>query len=236
MNIAGEANPGSRAASVLAVLGGTFDPIHYGHLRLAADVRNALGTREVCLIPAGRPPHRIAPAASAEHRLAMTKLGCAEFPGLAVDAREVRREGPSYTVLTLESLHGEAPRRPIALIVGGDAFAGLDQWRRWEQLFTLAHLLVIERPGKPLEPGALPAALKTQWERRLTTDIRRLDRSLAGAILRVPVTPQPISASAIRASLARGAAGRDAVRGLLPSAVLEYIDRNQLYRSAPDAT
>ena len=236
MHNVSEANPRSRAANVLAILGGTFDPIHYGHLRLAADVRRALGLDEVRLIPAGRPPHRAAPAASAEHRLAMTQLGCVEFPGLAVDGREIHREGPSYTVLTLESLHDEAPRRPLALIVGGDAFAGLDQWWRWVQLFTLAHLLVIERPGKPLEPQALPTALKTQWERRLTTDSRRLDRSLAGAILRVPVTPQPISASAIRAALARGAAGRESIRGLLPAGVLEYIDRNQLYRSAPDAT
>src|SRR6266702_521094 len=93
----------------LGILGGTFDPIHYGHLRLAADVKQALELAEVRLITSGDPPHRAAPVASAEHRLAMTELGCGEFPGLVADAREVRRAGPSYTVLTLQELHDEDP-------------------------------------------------------------------------------------------------------------------------------
>lgn len=226
----------SRSGGVLAVLGGTFDPIHYGHLRLGADVKAALGLDEVRLIPAGTPPHRAAPIASANHRLAMTELGCAEFSGLVADAREIHRAGPSYTVLTLESLHEEKPRRPLALLIGADAFAGLAQWWRWEQLFTLAHLLVVERPGIAFNPESLTVALKTQWERRLTTETARLERSLAGSILRVPVTPHAISASAIRAALARGPSGQDQVRGLLPAAVLAYIERNQLYRSLADAT
>jgi nicotinate-nucleotide adenylyltransferase len=226
----------SRASPIIAILGGTFDPIHYGHLRLGADVKSAVGLDEVRLVPAGDPPHRAPPVASAEHRLAMTELGCAEFPGLIADAREVHRPGPSYTVLTLESLREEQRGRPLALVIGADAFAGLEQWRRWQQLFTLAHFLVVERPGTAFDPAALPATLRTQWERRLTTDAMRLERSLAGAILRVDVTPQPISASSIRAALARGPAGRNTVRGLLPASVLAYIDRNQLYRSDQDAT
>ena len=226
----------SRASPIIAILGGTFDPIHYGHLRLGADVKSAVGLDEVRLVPAGDPPHRAPPVASAEHRLAMTELGCAEFPGLVADASEVHRPGPSYTVLTLESMRGEQRGRPLALVIGADAFAGLEQWRRWQQLFTLAHFLVVERPGTAFDPAALPATLRTQWERRLTTDAMRLERSLAGAILRVDVTPQPISASSIRAALARGAAGRNTVRGLLPASVLAYIDRNQLYRSDQDAT
>jgi nicotinate-nucleotide adenylyltransferase len=226
----------SRASPIIAILGGTFDPIHYGHLRLGTDVKSAVGLDEVRLVPAGDPPHRAPPVASAEHRLAMTELGCAEFPGLIADAREVHRPGPSYTVLTLESLREEQRGRPLALVIGADAFAGLEQWRRWQQLFTLAHFLVVERPGTAFDPAALPATLRTQWERRLTTDAMRLERSLAGAILRVDVTPQPISASSIRAALARGPAGRNTVRGLLPASVLAYIDRNQLYRSDQDAT
>ena len=225
-----------RASPIIAILGGTFDPIHYGHLRLGADVKSAVGLDEVRLVPAGEPPHRAPPVASAEHRLAMTELGCAEFPGLIADAREVHRPGPSYTVLTLESLREEQRGRPLALVIGADAFAGLEQWRRWQQLFTLAHFLVVERPGTAFDPAALPATLRTQWERRLTTDAMRLERSLAGAILRVDVTPQSISASSIRAALARGPAGRNTVRGLLPASVLAYIDRNQLYRSDQDAT
>ena len=114
-------------------------------------------------------------------------------------------------------------------------FAGLAGWHRWEQLFTLAHLVVVERPGAPSLPEAAPPALQEQWLRRLTTDPSRLFRQLAGAIVRQSVTPQPISATEIRAALGRGASARAELRGLLPPAVLAYIDRNQLYRSPTDA-
>ena len=220
----------------LGIIGGTFDPIHYGHLRLGADVKAALGLSEVRLIPAGIPPHRAPPIASGDHRLAMTELGCAEFPGLVADGREVRRPGASYTVPTLQEIHAEDVTRPLALIIGSDAFAGLAGWHRWEQLFTLAHLVVVERPGAPSWLDAAPPALQEQWNRRLSTDPSRLSRQLAGTIVRQSVTPQPISATAIRAALARGAIGRAEVRGLLPASVLAYIDRNQLYRSPPDAS
>ncbi|MDQ6917026.1 MAG: nicotinate-nucleotide adenylyltransferase [Pseudomonadota bacterium] len=219
----------------LGVVGGTFDPIHYGHLRLAAEVAAALELAEVRLIPAGIPPHRPPPVASGADRLAMAELGCAEFPRLVADGREVGRAGPSYTVVTLQSLHDEDVTRPLALIIGSDAFAGLTTWHRWEQIFTLAHLVVVERPGAPALPDAAPAPLQEQWHRRMATDPSRISRQLAGAIVRQSVTPQPISATQIRAALAEGAAGRAQVRGLLPSAVLAYIDRNQLYRSIPDA-
>jgi nicotinate-nucleotide adenylyltransferase len=220
----------SRSMRVLALLGGTFDPIHYGHLRMAAEVKASLSLPEVRLIPAGSPPHRIAPVASAKQRLAMTALGCAEFAGLVADGCEVEREGPSYTVQTLEALHAEQPALPLALLIGADSFAGLTQWWRWERLFTLAHFVVVERPGATPAEVALPPALEVHWQRRLTTDPARLERTLAGSIVRVQITPQPISASAIRAALARGAQGRAEVGGLLPSAVLDYIDRNHLYR------
>jgi nicotinate-nucleotide adenylyltransferase len=224
----------NRVLRVRALLGGTFDPIHYGHLRLAADVKAALALSVVHFVPAGNPPHRTPPVASAAHRFAMTALGCAEFPGLLADAREVRRPGPSYTVTTLEELHAEQPQLPLALLVGIDAFRGFMSWWHWERLFTLAHLVVVERPGTATAPGDLPVPLQTHWQRRLTTDPSRLERTLAGSIVRVPITPQPISATEIRAALALGAAARERVRGLLPASVLDYIDRNRLYL-APDA-
>jgi nicotinate-nucleotide adenylyltransferase len=229
---AGNATPMS---GPIGILGGTFDPIHYGHLRLAAEVRAALRMGEVHLIPAGSPPHRPPPVAAAEARLAMTVLGCAEFPGLDADGREIRRQGPSYTVQTLQELHDDYPARPLALIIGSDAFAGIAAWHRWEQLFTLAHFIVVDRPGRPFSLDALGPPLKIQWERRLTTDPMRLSRQLAGAIIRQAVTPQPISATALRAELAGGPKERARARGLLPAAVLAYIERNQLYRSVPDA-
>lgn len=219
----------------IGILGGTFDPIHYGHLRLAAEVADALELANVHLIPARAPLLRVPPVASAADRLAMTVLGCGGFPGLIADDREIRRDGPSYTVTTLEDLHSEDVTRPLVLIIGSDAFSGLTRWHRWEQLFTLAHFAVVERPGTPLSIDALEPALQAQWERRFTTDPMRLSRQLAGAIVRQTVTPQPISATAIRAALARGAAGRAQIRGLLPASVVAYIVRNQLYGPAPDA-
>src|ERR1700694_551427 len=189
------------------ICGGTFDPIHYGHLRLAAEVKLALGLSQVLLIPAGVPPHRPVPVASGADRLAMAELGCAEFAGLVADGREIRRPGPSYTVTTLQAPHAEDVTRPLALIIGSDAFAGLVSWHRWEQLFTLAHLVIVERPGAPTLPEAAPPALQEQWLRRLTTDPSRLFRQLAGAIVRQSVTPQPISATEIRAARRLGVAG-----------------------------
>src|SRR5436190_14511736 len=147
----------------LGIIGGTFDPVHYGHLRVGAEVKAALGLAEVRLIPAGVPPHRPARVASGGHRLAMADLGCAEFPGIVADGREILRPGPSYTVTTLQALHAEDVTRPLALIIGSDAFAGLASWHRWEQLFTLAHLVVVERPGVPAWPGAAAPALQEQW-------------------------------------------------------------------------
>ena len=221
--------------ATIGILGGTFDPIHYGHLRLAADVRRALDLCEVHMIPAGVPPHRSPPLASADDRMAMTALGCAEFPGLLADDREVRRPGPSYSVPTLQSMRDEFPGVVLALIVGGDAFAGLAAWYRWELLFELAHLVVVDRPDRPLDPDRFPPALRFEWQRRLTSDPMQLSRQAAGAIIRQLVEPQPISATALRTALAGGPLERTRVRGLLPASVLAYIDRNQLYRSDTDA-
>ena len=223
----------TRMLRIVAILGGTFDPIHYGHLRLAADARTALSLSEVRLIPAGIPPHRPPPAASAEHRFAMTALGCAEYRGLVADRREIDRTGPSYSVATLESLHAEEPRVPLALIIGSDAFRGLPAWWQWERLFALAHFIVVERPGAAPTGAELAPELLVHWQRRLTTDTARLERTLAGSIMRVSIEPQPIAAKAIRAELALGCVER--VRGLLPAAVLDYIERNRLYSSGSDA-
>ena len=212
----------------VALLGGTFDPVHYGHLRLADDVQRALALPDLRLVPSGDPPHRGAPHAGAAHRVAMLELARDEFPRLAIDTREVTRAGKSYTVLTLESLRAELPGRPLAWVVGADALLGLATWYRWREFFALAHLVVVGRPGVDVAHG-LPAALAPEWSARLTADPEDLRRAPAGAIYRQDVTPQPISATAIRAALARGPAGFASVRGLLPDCVLAYIGRNGLY-------
>jgi nicotinate-nucleotide adenylyltransferase len=220
-------------SEVLGLLGGTFDPVHYGHLEAARETMEALHLDAVRLVPAGDPPHRAAPVATAGERLAMVELAIAEYRGLEVDAREIARAGPSYTVLTLSDLRAEMPERRLALIVGADAFLGLPTWHRWHELFELAHVVVVARPGTAFE-GMLPAPLVREWDRRVTNDTHALAETPAGAIVRQTITPHRISASAIRAALAAGDPA--AVRGLLPAAVLAYIERNRIYQSRPDAT
>jgi nicotinate-nucleotide adenylyltransferase len=219
-------------APVLGILGGTFDPVHYGHLELAREAMTAAGLGAVRLIPAGDPPHRSAPVASAAQRLAMTELAVVDYRGLAVDAREIRRPGRSYTVLTLSELRAENGDAPLALILGADAFLDLPTWHRWQEIFSLAHIVVAARPGTAFD--VLPPALAPEWARRHTEAPDALRTAPAGAIVHAAITPHPISASAIRAALARGDGA--AVRGLLPPAVLAYIERNRLYRPGQDAT
>ena len=222
---------GTRDPRIL--LGGTFDPVHYGHLRVADEVRRTLAPAEVWLVPAKDPPHRGEPRASAAQRLRMLELAQAEFPALRIDPRELERSGKSYTVLTLESLRREEPDRPLALLLGADALLGLPAWHRWRELFDLAHLVVATRPGATLATAAMDPQLRLEWEARLAPDADALRRRPAGAVVLMPVTPQPISATAIRAALARGAI--DEVRGLLPAAVLAYIETHRLYGIHPDA-
>jgi nicotinate-nucleotide adenylyltransferase len=220
-------------SAALGILGGTFDPIHNGHVELAREVRDALDLAAVRLIPAGDPPHRAAPVATAAHRLAMVELAIEGVPSLEVDAREIDRPGRSYTVDTLRSLRDEAPERALALIVGADAFVGLPTWHRWHDLFELAHVVVVARPGVVID-DAIPEALAGEWAHRHSRDAQALAQSRAGLIFVQAITPHPISASSIRSALVDG--NTTAVKGLLPPAVLAYIERNRLYRSRPDAT
>ncbi len=218
----------------IALLGGTFDPIHYGHLRLADDVRRALGLAHLRLIPAADPPHRVGPHASAADRLTMLHAALAGFPGLVADDRELQRGGKSFTVLTLEELRRDDPLRPLWLVLGADAFRGLPAWHRWREIFALAHVVVVARPG--VTPGdALPPLLDEEWQRRQTPDSAPLFATPAGRIYQQAVAPHDISATTIRALLARDGS-RDELSQLLPPAVLAYIDQHHLYRPATDAT
>ena len=214
----------------VALLGGTFDPVHFGHLHLAEDVRRALALPQVRLVPVWDPPHRGGPAVAAWDRLAMLRLAVQDQPGLTVDPREIERRGKSYTVVTLEELRAEDASRPILLILGADAFHGLPTWHRWRDVFRLAHVVVAARPGVDLERD-LPADLQPEWRSRLIDDPAALHSTPAGAIYRQAVTAHPISATAIRMQLARGKGGRGAVARLLPPSVLAYIDSHRLYHS-----
>lgn len=162
----------------------------------------------------------------------MLELAIREFPGLVVDAREIERAGKSYTVDTLAALRADRPATPLALLVGADAFRGLPSWHRWKDLLELAHLIVVPRPGAALESGLSPD-LATEWHARRTADPRDLRTRTAGSIYVQPVTPQPISSSAIRAALANANGLPVEIAGLLPPAVLAYIESNGLYKATP---
>lgn len=212
-------------AGALGIFGGTFDPIHYGHLRLAETAREALGLAGVRLIPAGQPPHRPTPGASGAHRLAMARLAAADNPAFEVDPAEVEAAQASFTILTLERLRATlGAERPLVLLLGVDAFLGLPTWRRWAELFDFAHVAVANRPGYTLDESRLPEELARHVEqRRATPDA--LAGAPAGCIVSFSMTPLAISATDIRSRAASG----QSLRYLLPPPVLDYISRHQLY-------
>ena len=210
----------------LGILGGTFDPIHFGHLRLAEEACEALDLAEVRWIPAGQPPHRTAPRVDAAHRLEMVRRAVAGNPAFAVDDAETRSAAPSYTVTSLERLRAVAGARPLVLLMGADAFLGLATWHRWRDLFALAHIGVATRPGFELLPQEFPAELAEVCADRLGRNPYALREGPAGQVVAFDMTPLDISASLVRARLAAGLS----VRYLLPDPVREYIDQHHLYR------
>ncbi len=211
--------------SPLAILGGTFDPIHTGHLRFAEEVATLLDISEVRLVPAGQPPHRSPPLVSPEHRLVMAHMATSGNPILRVDGREVHRNGPSYTVTTLEEIRAEIGDRPLCLLLGADAFFGLPYWHRWQDIFKLAHIVVASRPGYKLT-STLPIGLQPIWEQSFTDQVSDLSTKPAGLIYHQKITSLDISANSIRELIKQGISARY----LLPESVLEYIHKNTLYR------
>jgi nicotinate-nucleotide adenylyltransferase len=206
----------------LAILGGTFDPVHIGHLCVAWETSELLDA-EVCLLPASVPPHRPAPAASAEQRVAMLRAALAGQHRLGLDLRELERDGPSYMVDTLASLRAEHGPRPLVLLLGADAFVGLPTWHRWEQVLELAHLGVFDRPGFQC---AWPDALDTAVRGRLANPDDDWRGQPAGRVLQLDVTPLDISATRIRSLLASGRSPRY----LLPDRMFDVPSLLDAYR------
>jgi nicotinate-nucleotide adenylyltransferase len=205
---------------MIGIFGGTFDPIHFGHLRTALDVQQALELEEVRFIPLRDPPHRDPPKTRPELRLEMLNAAIADQPGFRVDDRELMRADKSYTVRTLRSLRTELGNEPaLCLIVGSDAFRGFPDWYRPEEILQLAHIVVMQRPGDP-PPDLYPE--------RLAADPQLLSAAPAGRIWPQPVTQLQISATRIRELLRQGRSPRY----LLPEAVLDIIRREGLYRTA----
>ena len=208
-------------AQALGVLGGAFDPVHIGHLRGAIAVREHLGLERVDLLPAAQSPLKDTATVTAADRLAMLEAAVGGVPGLGVDARELARKGPSYTVDTLIELRREVGQAmPLIWIVGTDILPALPKWSRWQQLLELAHLVILERPGSDSPPLAV-----TQWLDQHRIDQNALLTSAAGGVMTLDQPVLDIASSDIRTLLA---AGRDP-RFLLPDVVMEYITQHKLF-------
>ncbi|MDO9012605.1 MAG: nicotinate-nucleotide adenylyltransferase [Gallionella sp.] len=211
----------------IGILGGTFDPVHYGHLRLAEEMRELAGLQQIRFIPTGNPPHRDAPQVSALHRSAMVKLAIVDHPDFVLDEREVRRTAKCYTVDTLRELRTElGEAQPLCLLMGGDAFLQLHTWHQWEKLLDLAHIVVGYRPGFTLEErihSAMPELRKHYQQRLCNVDF--LSQHPAGGIAELAIPKLEISATLIRNRVAENRT----IRYLLPSAVANYIYQHHLY-------
>jgi len=215
----------ARAGRAIAILGGTFDPVHNAHLRVAWEAAEALDA-DVRLMPANVPPHRAAPVASPTQRVALLRAALAGQSRLQLDERELRRDKPSYTIDTLREMRAEfGSDQPLILLVGADAFAGLPTWHEWKALFRFAHVAILTRPG---HGGDLPAELVAEAAARRVPAASALRDAAFGKVLDLAVTPLEISASAVRALLA---AGREP-RWLVPDALLADTALLEPYRRA----
>jgi|SRR5947209_7392475 len=216
----------------LGILGGTFDPIHVAHLRLAQEALEACALGSVRFIPAGRPMHRQQPGASAADRLAMVRhalSGCTQFE---LDESEALSDQPSYTVPTLERLRQSVgAQRPLVLLLGADAFLSLPSWHRWRELFALVHIAVATRPGHVIEftdactKVSAQSVLADEFKARHAPSVNALSTSPAGHISLFSMTPLEVSATSVRALLRSG----HSPRFLVPDKVLDYIQANKLY-------
>ena len=207
---------------MIGILGGTFDPVHFGHLRPALEIAETFSLDELRFIPSARPPHRWQPVASAQHRLEMVKLAIAETPGFVLDDREYHRQGSSYTVDTLQSIRDEVGDTPLLMLLGEDAFESFTDWHEWKKILTQTHIVVSSRPG-------FNATEQNWMEGRLCDSVecmkQRISQQAAGSICFCDVTPLDISATNIREQQLIGKSSRY----LLPRNVEDYINQHQLY-------
>lgn len=203
-------------------MGGTFDPVHHGHLRMALELRERLGPAQIHMVPCQIPPHRAQPGASGEQRLAMLRAALAGEAGVVADDRELRQPGPSYTVDTLRRWRAEiGPDAPLAVMLGTDAFAGLDQWSRWEDIPELAHIIVVERPGYAVPNNS--GAGRLMAERAVAREA--LWSRSCGCIWKTRLSRLDIAATDIRDRIGQGLSPRF----LVPDAVWHYIREEGLY-------
>ncbi|USD38241.1 MULTISPECIES: nicotinate-nucleotide adenylyltransferase [Ferrimonas] len=208
--------------TAIGLLGGTFDPIHNGHLTMATDALTQLQLDEVRLLPNHQPPHKAATGASSEQRLQMVKLACAPHPQLSVDDRELHRRQPSYTVDTLESLRQDHPDAALCFIIGMDSLNNFAHWHRPQRILELAHLVVCRRHDVALDLSPAAKALLTG---RITENNQSVRDQLQGQVVLTTLQPPAVSSTEIRHKLQQGLA----VDSLLPAAVIDFIRAQRLY-------
>ena len=206
----------------IGVLGGTFDPIHNGHIHLALEVHDKLKLDEVKLIPANIPPHRSTPLASANDRKKMTELAVCDQKNLSVDLREIENKNISYTINTLISLRTEFPNDVLFLIVGEDVFNMVDSWKDWQSLLNYSHIIVATRPD---DDKNISNELKTWRDKNRTNDIKKLKATLSGYIFYINTPIVEISSSMIRKYYSQ----HKNIGGYLPTNIITYIKDNNLY-------
>ena len=206
---------------MIAILGGTFDPIHLGHIHIASRVLDQLPVEQVQFMPCAQPVHRESPRASAEQRCNMIALEIADQPRFALNRIEIDRDGPSYSVDSLHDLHGQGHSR-LALILGSDSFAGFAAWKQPQEILQLAHLVVCLRPGTGFQPGDFAA--------HCVESAQQLESRDAGAILAFDADAPDCASSRLRQQIASNQNPGDC----LGSAVAEYIDQQGLYRNGRD--
>jgi len=213
----------------IGIFGGTFDPVHYGHLRTAFELRERLALDEVRFVPCGQPPHRKERVTPSAVRMEMLAAAIADEPGFVIDERELMRPGPSYTVDTLASLRAEFPETALCLLLGMDAFLDLPTWHDWRKLLGFAHLVVAHRPGwqAPRE-GLLGTLIKSHR----TTAVRELRERVAGSIHIEPVTQLEVSSTELRRSIRAGIEPRY----LLPDNVWRIILASHCYAAPHEET
>lgn len=212
----------------IGILGGTFDPIHFGHLRLAQEIAEKLKLDHVRFIPSGTPPHRGAPRVSAADRLAMVRLAVEANLLFTADDRETSRAGPGYMADTLAELRAEVgANRPLVLLLGADAFLELATWSRWHELFNLAHIVVAHRPGFPVSTwqNRMPQPLAREYAARTMQQPLAVHLAPAGGVVVIAIAALDISATMIRDCIG----SRASPRYLLPDSVLDYIQTRRLY-------
>ncbi len=212
----------------IGLLGGTFDPIHFGHLRMAQELIEALNLDTVKFIPAATPPHKARPAVAPAHRSAMLQLAIANNTGFEFDGRELLRDGPSYSIDTLRSLRSELNAHDsLVLFIGSDAFSQFNTWHHWQDIISLCHIALVQRPGQA-KPDGLNEELLSFLHDHYTENSLDLVREPAGLITMPAITPLAISSTAIRAQLKN----QQAARYLTPDCVLDYIAQHRLYQGA----